>query len=119
MEMSQRRLAVKLRLAIDREQRHPTSRWHKAVAKLLEENPRGAASSHVAHNLGAARRAWLARVHATHKGLVSPSLEKEDTMVRKHEIPETKKTAEPPKKPKSDVKADAVIRGDAVPNKKG
>ena len=42
-------------------------------------------------------------------------------MVRKHEIPETKKTQE--KKPKKQepktVTADAVIRGDAVPEKKG
>lgn len=38
-------------------------------------------------------------------------------MVRKHEIPETKKTGE--KKPKGEVKGDAVIRGDARPEKKG
>ena len=47
-------------------------------------------------------------------------------MVRKHEIPATKKTKEmvreeiPVKKPQQgEVKGDAVIRGDAVPTKKG
>ena len=114
MEMPQRELSMRLCLAIDRAQRHP--RWGQAVAVLLEENPRGAASSHVTHNLGAARRAWLARVHATHKGLVGPSLEKEDTMVRKAEIPATKKTKQTP--PKGQEKGQTV-RGDAVPNKKG
>jgi len=42
-------------------------------------------------------------------------LAKENTMVRKHEIPETKKTQQPKEeKPKADV-----VRGDAVPQKKG
>ena len=48
-------------------------------------------------------------------------------MVRKHEIPETKKTGDekvreeiPVKRPQGgEVKGDAVIRGDAVPTKKG
>lgn len=44
-------------------------------------------------------------------------------MVRKHKIPETKKTEiveeEIPLKKPQKIKSDAVIRGDAVPTKKG
>jgi hypothetical protein len=50
-------LAYELRIAIDRAQRLP--RYLEAVYTLVEENPRGTASSHVRHNLGARRRAWL------------------------------------------------------------
>ena len=69
-ELPQRVLAVKLRTAIDRAMRHPSPRWRFQVWWLIENNPRGAASSHVAHNLGAARRVWLARF-VTNQGRTS------------------------------------------------
>jgi len=152
-EMTQRRLAIELRIAIDRAMRHESPRWVNAVRRLVRDNPHGVASSHVAHNLGAARRAWLARLDTKPEqplvgdiGFGYRILEEHyesdgtrvidkaelfsigDDMVRKHEIPETKKTAEEkvreeiPVKEKpqgGEVKGDAVIRGDARPEKKG
>lgn len=67
-ELTQRELAYRLRIAIDRAMRDPQPRWLSAVEKLLVANPRGISSAHVTHNLGEARRAWLrahARVDAT------------------------------------------------------
>lgn len=111
MEIPQRVLAVKLRTAIDRAMRHPSTRWVEAVQRLRRENPRGSNSSHVRHNLGAARRAWLARLDT----MVTDTRSLEVEMVRKHEIPATKKEAKgAPKQEK-----DQAIRGDAVPEKKG
>jgi hypothetical protein len=64
-EVPQRRLAIELRIAIDRAMRHESPRWVSAVRHLVRDNPHGVASSHVTHNLGVARRAWLARVVPT------------------------------------------------------
>ena len=106
-EMPQRRLALELRLAIDRAQLDP--RAVKGVRRLVRKNPRGSTASHVTHNLGPKRRAWLARLDATE---AARSLG--DTMVRKHEVP-IKKT-DTTKKPEN---KGTTVRGDAVPEKKG
>ena len=56
---------MELRIAIDRAMRSPQPRWLKAVAALVHENPRGWESSHVRHNVGEARRAFVAQVVTT------------------------------------------------------
>jgi len=125
-ELPQRILALELRTAIDRAMARPGARWKFQVWWLIENNPRGAASSHVAHNLGAARRAWLARLATM---LTDPRSLEED-MVRKHDIEPTKKTEGGPVKPQGEYKVGEkgeevfipipkTIRGDAVPEKKG
>ena len=131
-ELPQRVLAVKLRTAIDRAMRHPSSRWRFQVWWLMEQNPRGSRSSHVLHNLGAARRAWLAQldttagtrsleqdVPTTFSSLSDEEQEEwrrylrkrvaqlygvseESLMVRKHEIPATEKPAGGPIKPQGE-----------------
>lgn len=55
-ELPQRLLALELRFAID--DARQSGRVTK-VRQLLEENPSGARSSHVAHNLGPERMQWL------------------------------------------------------------
>jgi hypothetical protein len=133
-EIPQRELAIRLRIAIDRAMAEPTARWLAAVARLVQENPRGVASSHVTHNLGAARRAWLARFGARPAASFVPfsSLSEDElmewtsylerkitalegAMVRKNDTPQTTKS-EPRPKPKDEG---TPIRGDAVPTKKG
>lgn len=58
MSLPQRVLVYELRIAIDRAMAQP--RFEQAVWDLVYENPRGWQSSHVRHNLGVRRRAWLA-----------------------------------------------------------
>lgn len=58
--MPQRRLSYELRIAIDRCMRSDDRRYGDRLRSLLDDNPRGVWSSHVQHNLGGARRAWLA-----------------------------------------------------------
>jgi hypothetical protein len=60
-QMPQAQLAQELRHAIDRARRRPSdTRAVTRVLDLLRDNPRSAASTHVAHNLGSTRLAWLA-----------------------------------------------------------
>lgn len=61
--LPQRTLVYVLRTAIDRAMRHDQERYVEAALRVVDENPRGARSSHVTHNLGATRLAWL-RAHA-------------------------------------------------------
>lgn len=56
--LSQRRLTAELRRALDLNR-------HDDVRRLARENPRGAASTHVRHNLGRARARALGQVIAT------------------------------------------------------
>jgi hypothetical protein len=66
---SQRQLLYELRHAIDRAMRRPSDTQAIArVQQLLAENPRSASSSHVTHNLGIARRAWLAHLPSSPEG---------------------------------------------------
>lgn len=67
-ELPQRKLAVELRIAIDRAMRSPQQRWYEAIAKLIYENPNGWGSSHVTHNVGEARRAFVAQLLASPRG---------------------------------------------------
>jgi hypothetical protein len=67
-ELPQRKLAYELRIAIDRAMRSPQPRFLRKVTQLVEENPRGAGSRHVTHNLGRGRRAYLARLAASQNG---------------------------------------------------
>lgn len=60
-ELPQRILAYELRIAIDRCMRSSDQRFVERLQRLVGDNPRGVWSSHVQHNLGVARRAWLAR----------------------------------------------------------
>ena len=62
-KLSQRRLDLELRVAIDRlidfQPRDDLSARITDLERLLDENPAGCFSSHVLHNLGVRRRAWL------------------------------------------------------------
>lgn len=62
--LSQRRLVYELRVAIDRVRNAQTASTHtsalKEVERLVDQNPSSVQSRFVIHNLGAARRAWLA-----------------------------------------------------------
>lgn len=64
-ELPQRRLAYELRIAIDRAMRSPQPRHINKLLHLLAANPRGVQSSHVQHNLGVARRAYVAQLVPT------------------------------------------------------
>lgn len=57
-ELPQRLLALELRYSIDLAVRHPFVNRER-VRRLLFDNPHGAASRHVAHNLGKRRMNWL------------------------------------------------------------
>lgn len=66
-EVSQRHLALELRYQIDSYRNLaddvPTMIRRNArrrVSRLIRDNPRGVRSSHVRHNLGEGRLAWLA-----------------------------------------------------------
>lgn len=61
-ELSQRRLALELRYAIDLERKQPTAAHFAKVRQLVEQNPVNVASRHVNHNLGVGRLDWLRRV---------------------------------------------------------
>ena len=59
--MGRHELALELRFQIDMA-RKPGRPSNKAVlAQLIQSHPAGVASSHVRHNLGIARLAWLAQ----------------------------------------------------------
>lgn len=56
----QRQLALRLRYHIDCIMRgHDRERHESEVAALALDNPTSLRSSHVAHNVGAARLAWM------------------------------------------------------------
>jgi hypothetical protein len=61
----QSRLTNELRVAIDRAMYAVDTPQKRAslrvLRRLIEENPRSYVSAHVQHNLGRARRAWLAQ----------------------------------------------------------
>ena len=60
-ELTQRRLVLELRLAIDAARSKPNPSPHalEHVATIVRENPHGVHSTHVQYNIGSARRAWL------------------------------------------------------------
>lgn len=68
MNLSQRRLAIELRLACDTamtvnpSQGKANGAAMRRVRALLRANPEWESMSHVVHNLGARRIAWLTRV---------------------------------------------------------
>jgi len=61
-QMSQRRLVEELRIAIDevRSKANPQQSVLDRIAALTRDNPKGVQAVHVRHNLGRARREWLA-----------------------------------------------------------
>jgi hypothetical protein len=131
MELPQRVLAVKLRTAIDRAMARPGARWVEAVQRLRRENPHGSTSSHVGHNLGAARRAWLARLDTMEnaRSLEEDMVRKSETLpegpttmqcICKHELMfhDASGCREHGCKCRS-FQLPQAIRGDAVPEKKG
>lgn len=61
-QMSQRRLVEELRIAIDqaRAKAEPPPSAIDRVSELVTHNPKGVRAIHVQHNLGRARRVWLA-----------------------------------------------------------
>lgn len=58
-EIPQRRLALELRFWIDYTMRRPTFANKTVLRLMIEDNPTGWASSHVQHNLGERRLAWI------------------------------------------------------------
>lgn len=57
--LSQRRVALELRAAIDIARQRPTSATINEVEAIVRENSRAVGSRHVEHNLGQARLDWL------------------------------------------------------------
>lgn len=57
--LSQRRLALELRTAIDVAIRLPRQDHIDKVKALMEDHPHGSTSRHIEHNLGDARLYWL------------------------------------------------------------
>lgn len=68
-QMSQRRLVEELRISIDsvRSKAHPPATAMQRVSELVNGNPKGVQAIHVLHNLGRARREWLADFLRTHE----------------------------------------------------
>lgn len=77
-ELPQRKLAYELRIAVDRAMRSPQPRFVRRVRQLVEENPKGMKSRHVTHNLGVARRAYVARLVASQDGRSLAAVEEPD-----------------------------------------
>lgn len=122
--LSQRSLTFELKAAIDRTRSALPAHvavLERGLRELLATHPVGVASSHVRHNLGTSRRAWLDQF--VEEQMVRP----QDTpppgtgeALKRADVPTQppKETAEQPAR-SANLGAGGVIRGDAVPTKKG